>query len=207
MDETNTKSSPITLIIFGLTQQALPQFTVVGDILRAHRVRVQTWFDTIQLVAQSRGPSSFITFRIQPTVDTPAAVSVEGDSRWEINSTSKHTYTFVMSDYQRCRQLWFWGQRQLSIYPLFVSNNNISSPAPHQVSLSIQSLPIADCAAENKKIQGDLVAMVTAILPAHNDKATPTSQVISPSGFLRLWDGTGPSLSDEYVYMFVLAPL
>jgi hypothetical protein len=195
MDETNTKSSPITLIIFGLTQQALPQFTVVGDIIRAHRVRVQTWLDSVQLVAQSRGHSSFITFRIQPTIDT-LATGMEEEKRWEINSTSQHSYTFVMSDYQRCRQLWYWGQRHLALYPLLVSNNN-SNPTLQQQSLSIQSLPIVDYAAENKKIQGDLVAMVTAILPAHKDKATPISQVISPSGFLRLWDGTGPSLSDK----------
>lgn len=184
MDETSTASSPITLVIFGLTLESLPQFTVVGDILRAHRVKVQRWQDNIQLVAQSRGHSSFITFRIQPTITGDAE---EEETRWELHSTSKHSYTFTISDYQRCRQLWYWGQRQLSFHPLLSSSSN---DTPQQQILSIHSLDIAT--AENTKIHGDLIAMVTAILPTPPDKVTSTS----PKGCLRLWDGTGPSLSD-----------
>jgi hypothetical protein len=85
-------------------------------------------------------------------------------------------------DLSRAQNLWSWGQQRLSEHPTM-------SPNCH---LSIAGL---GCGSDNAEVcePGDLTAAVTAIIamPEHLRRRD------TPRGFIRLWDGTGPSRSDS----------
>lgn len=78
--------------------------------------------------------------------------------------------------------LWRWGQRRLAGHPT-VSENCF---------LSIDR--VGDSLNGNREVPtaGDLTAVVTAILPVPEQFRRRDT----PRGYVRLWDGTGPSRSD-----------
>lgn len=80
--------------------------------------------------------------------------------------------------------MWKWGQARLADYPTI-----------HKAS---EKLTISDLARQDQTNDtgdsktGDLTVMVSAILPV--PEALKTTLV--PLGYLRVWDGTGPPVSD-----------
>jgi len=182
----------VTMNIFATEIDRLPKFARAGDVLRAHRVDVQRWKDEIQLLGRARSNSSFVVVRkkydlFEPTTDNDADSDEDeelANERWEQMSTAKQHYSFSAQDQSRCRKLWYWGQRQLSLYPVY--------SAKEQVSLASLDIDVESDKLFAVDVCGDLTAMVTAIIPVPNDKKSPST----PHGYLRLWDGTGPSLSD-----------
>ena len=183
--------SATVLNIFAFNLDELPKFAKVGDVLRAHRVTVQKWKEGIQLLSASKAKSSFVTFRER---EQDHEETIPASTEWEISSTAKNNYTFTLKDYERFLELWSWGQRQLSLKPFNYAGITTAAAtitSSQQITVSISSLDITPNSSELNVINGDLIAMVTAILPI-----PPGASSNSPKGCLRLWDGTGPSLSD-----------
>jgi hypothetical protein len=84
--------------------------------------------------------------------------------------------------------LWKWGQARLANFSTIKQSDQRTL---EQMCLEVDRGMEADNSASNT--MGDFTVMVSGIIPM------PESQksLISPVGFLRVWDGTGPSKSDR----------
>ncbi len=119
--------------------------------------------------------STFTTLRPKPL----AAVAADTHNNWEIQGCQKTP--LVMS---RVSELWEYGQQLLSNHPMV-------DPKFRFTIENISSSNHLDCTSETK--YGDLTLMVANIIPFPASQQTE----LTPKGFLRGWDGTGPPDSDS----------
>jgi hypothetical protein len=91
-------------------------------------------------------------------------------------------------DADRFMDLWKWGQARLANFSTIKQSDQRTL---EQIGLEDDRGMEVDNGASNT--MGDFTVMVSDIIPM------PESQksLISPVGFLRVWDGTGPSKSDR----------
>lgn len=160
----------VTLVLFAKDKSKLPVVKMAGDVICCERVFLQAWRDEPQLCA--RRSSHVVVARFARSRRDGG-----GDNRPSLANS-----------------LWEWGQRRLSAHPTVSPNARLS---------------IAECAWTDRNAiidgsgggggngfeasaQGDLTAAVTAIIPVPECFRRRDT----PRGYVRLWDGTGPSLSD-----------
>jgi len=177
LDDTCGESTdiPIPLIIFCQHRNHLPDLRRAGDVLRLHRVRVQEYKEGLQLMAQRS--TGFTVYR--ESSDSfcfdPGAVFSPGK------------FTLGAGDGRRFHSLSKWGAFCLA----HKSTIKISEQRTLGQVLRQDDAQVGRGDTEQDFI-GDFTVMVTAILPFPRSFKTD----ITPYGFLRVWDGTGPSVSD-----------
>ena len=163
----------VNVNVFAKDKSNLPKIRYAGDVLRLHRVQVQEWNDEIQLLGMRA--SSYVVCR----KDT-----IPGESfGWTLVPTSKSSFDVALSEKKKFASLWKWGQHRISAFPTMKASISFKlSDFQRQDSEKIELF-----GEENAR--GDSTVMVTGIIPAGGNLNVPR-------GFLRVWDGTGPPMSD-----------
>ena len=115
--------------------------------------------------------SSFVVIRPKQNQCFDFDEAIDED-KWIIRSTSA-TYTFDFNDKFISKSLWKIGQSLIS--------STLTGDAIHAKT-------IAEVQAREDEFI-DIIGLVTLLLP--------TTQENGPKGFIRLWDGTGPPVTDR----------
>lgn len=173
-NETELHVPSITLNLFAKDKSELPPVRSAGDVICCQKVLLQEYNNEPQLRAKKN--SNIIVVRPSETR------SFEGTLQ---DSTSPDDWSLSDGRYEvdldLTNSLWRWGQRRLSTHPTMSPNCYI---AISQVSDHVDNFEVS--------VSGDITAVVTSILPTPEHLRRRDT----PRGFLRLWDGTGPSRSD-----------
>jgi len=175
----------ISMNVFNADKAKLPVIRYAGDVIRAHRVAVQEYNGEIQLVG--RRNSSF--YVVRPRNETQMLQNPQGQGLIESYTASKPSILDV-DDYMRMRDLWRWGRKRFSEHPTLHAKDRfvIADMGPSDDGeRAMAGVPI-----ERTINNGDLIAMVTAIIPQPPEQVSDRT----PRAFLRLWDGTGRPESD-----------
>ncbi|KAL7432027.1 hypothetical protein ACHAXM_002879 [Skeletonema potamos] len=167
----------ITLNLFAKHKSELPQVRSAGDVIVCQKVLLQEYNNEPQLRAKKNKNIIVVRPRAARSPDDPL-----------LNSTSPEDWSVSVSDDEKrvvdldlTNALWRWGQLRLSTHPTMSPNCYI---AISQVSDQVDNFEVS--------VSGDITAIVTSILPIPEHLRRRDT----PRGFLRLWDGTGPSRSD-----------
>ena len=175
----------ISMNVFNPDKSKLPVIRRAGDVIRAHRVAVQEYNGEIQLVG--RRNSSF--YVVRPRNERQMLDNPQGQG-WIESYTANKPSILDVDDYLRMRELWRWGQKRFSDHPILHGKErfSIADVGPFDDGeRAMAGVPI-----ERTVNNGDLIAMVTAIIPQPPDQVSDRT----PRAFLRLWDGTGRPESD-----------
>jgi len=171
----------VTLLIFCLRFEDLPQIFCAGDILRVHRVLPQRWNNEVQLL--SRHMSSFTVCRPKATIfeqylnqlsSALQLVPSDHESQWEVDDLKKSPL-----DFARAGQLWRWAQERLA------NHSTINEEFRNNIS-QITEL------GKSQTTHGDLTVMIAGIITIPRE----SRRQHLPRGFLRIWDGSGRPISD-----------
>jgi len=166
-DDNDEKVEHITLVAFRREQELLPKIFSVGDVIRIHRARLQS-FNGTQLQLLIRGRNEY---------NGSCVVLRKDGHRWKAAATAKKTFTFDNSDALKMQSLWNWGHDHSMKKPIINSE--------HKFSIGdIPSMEI-DGTLNSSVKDKDTVVMVTGMYP------NPNFHLPSVYGFLRIWDGTG----------------
>ena len=164
----------ITLNLFAKNKANLPQVRSAGDVICCHKVLLQQYNNEPQLLA--RRNSNIIVIRPREARSPGGSLQnpVSSDD-WSVSEKRNLVGLDLVNE------LWRWGQMRLSTHPTMSPSCYL---AISQVNDHVGNTEVL--------VSGDITAIVTSILPTpkhlrEND---------TPRGFLRLWDGTGPSRSD-----------
>lgn len=136
---------------------------------------VQEWNGNVQILG--RRSSSFVVVR--PQNSEPNAPVND----WSINPTAMGNTIFGAEDTERAAALWHWAQARLASHPTLKPSTKIK----------LSDLSRQDQREPTEETTGDLTVMVSAILHVPDGLKTAST----PSGFLRVWDGTGTPTSDQ----------
>ena len=175
----------ISINIFHPDKSKLPVIRYAGDVIRAHRVAVQEYNGDIQLVG--RRNSSF--YVVRPRNEKLMMENPQGQG-WVESYTASKPSMLDVDDYLRMRDLWRWGRQRFGEHPILHGKERISIADVGPVDdleRAMAGIPI-----ERTVTNGDLIAMVTAIIPQPPEQVSDRT----PRAFLRLWDGTGRPESD-----------
>ena len=174
------KSVTINIFVKFEDKARLPMVRYAGDVVRFHRVKLQRWKDDIQLLGV--GEASYVVFR--GNVDDPDATT-----EMSVFPSSENSVV-TDEDMERGMNVWKWAQRRIRLHATMKAEHSfkLSDVSPQD------STQMEWFGQQRQDSRGDLTCMVTAILPVQHTEATDG---ISPRGFLRLWDGTGPPTSDR----------
>lgn len=175
----------ISINIFHPDKSKLPVIRYAGDVIRAHRVAVQEYNGDIQLVG--RRNSSF--YVVRPRNEKLMMENPQGQG-WVESYTASKPSMLDVDDYLRMRALWCWGRKRFGEHPILHGKERISIADVGPVDdleRAMAGVPI-----ERTVTNGDLIAMVTAIIPQPPEQVSDRT----PRAFLRLWDGTGRPESD-----------
>ena len=164
----------ITLNMFAKHKSELPPVRSAGDVICCQKVLLQEYNNEPQLRAKKNNNIIVVRPRVarSPEESLHNSTSLED---WSV-SDGRHTVDLDLTN-----ALWRWGQRRLSTHPTMSPNCYI---AISQVSDHVDNFEVS--------VSGDITAVVTSILPTPEHLRRSDT----PRGFLRLWDGTGPSRSD-----------
>eukprot|EP00986_Skeletonema_menzelii_P006250 scaffold2358_cov222-Skeletonema_menzelii.AAC.4 len=164
----------ITLNLFAKHKSELPPVRSAGDVICCQKVLLQEYNNEPQLRAKK---SSNIIVARPREARSPDEILQDSTSPedWSL-SDGRHPV-----DLELTNTLWRWGQRRLSSHPTMSPNCYV---AISQVSDHVDNFEVS--------VSGDITAVVTSILPTPEHLRRSDT----PRGFLRLWDGTGPSRSD-----------
>jgi len=161
----------VNIVIFTKKRDELPQLVCAGDVIRMHRVKVQEWKGDIQLMGMRS--SSYAVFHDR-----------------KITPSAKHEFELTPHDEERFEELHAWAQNRFLAYPTMkIAHGFKLRDMRRQDDQTLEAMGDATRGA-----RGDLTAMVTAILPVPPEQRSG----ITPRGFLRIWDGTGPPQSDPW---------
>jgi len=164
----------ITLNLFAKHKLELPPVRSAGDVICCQKVLLQEYNNEPQLRAKKNSNIIVVRPRVARSPEEPLHNSTSpGD--WSV-SDGRQTVDLDLTN-----ALWRWGQLRLANHPTMSPNCYI---AISQVSDHVDNFEVS--------VSGDITAVVTSILaiPEHLRRRD------TPRGFLRLWDGTGPSRSD-----------
>jgi len=168
----------VTLMLFSKDKSKLPIVRSAGDVILCDNVSLQSWNGEAQLMS-NKGVSKLVIIRPSQarTPDNPSLPNSILPDGWSSigDRLGSIQYPYV-------NNLWLWGQQRLAAHPTMSPN----------CYLSIGGVGDSNNSNVETSVSGDLTAAVTAIIPMpenlrHRD---------TPRGFIRLWDGTGPSRSD-----------
>ena len=168
--------SSISTNIFCKHKEDLPTLLYAGDVLRIHRAKVETYKGELQLCGKTK--ASYVVFR----GDNENLAS----HHWKIIPTSKVGYKLTDSDKQRFIQLWQWGALRLFKEPTMRDEN--------KVYLSGLKRQEDEDQLDTRPTGIDMTVMICAIITVPPEQRTN----VSPRGFLRVWDGTGPPICDPF---------
>jgi len=176
------ESTSVVMNIFVTSMNKLPHFSGMGNVLCAHRVMVQEYNGAVQLVG-NKDFSSFLTI-LPKCPDTPDAERLDAE-HWNVLATAEKSYSFSPDEEVRSLALWEWGQNRIRDHAtmneeqqFFISKlGNTYDQKKHHVN-----------------VHGDATVMITSIIPIPSEARDNTS----PYGFLRVWDGSGPSIIDRH---------
>mmetsp|Transcript_8020 Transcript_8020/g.11908 ORF Transcript_8020/g.11908 Transcript_8020/m.11908 type:complete len:691 (-) Transcript_8020:386-2458(-) len=179
IDDTKSSKEAVALNMFLGRDSKLPALLKAGDVIRAHRVKVQEFNSRIQLLGFKE--SSYVVIRkSDPYSDCNWFSDDQMEmSEWQVESTAKKEYTFTLTDCFLSRCLWKFGQ-------YFIINN---STILEEHKSTIASF---DHGAEGSEVNFDMTALVTMVIPIPATERGP----MAPRGYLRIWDGTGPPITD-----------
>jgi hypothetical protein len=168
----------VTLMLFSKDKSKLPIVRSAGDVILCDKVTLQSWNGEAQLMS-NKGVSKIVIIRPsqERTPDNPSLPTSILPDDWSSigDRLGSIQYPYV-------KNLWLWGQQRLATHPTMSPN----------CYLSIGGVGDSNNSIAETSVSGDLTAAVTSIIPMpenlrHRD---------TPRGFIRLWDGTGPSRSD-----------
>ncbi len=175
-DDSFVQSIVINIFVGYKQKERLPQLLFAGDVMLLHDVELSTWKDEEQLMG--RKSSRYIVYRDDYQGPKPQDV---------VNATVLPPGTSLTPQQRaRMQELWKWAQRRFLLHA--------SMKLAHSFKLSDMKLQGTQSSAAEGEVEGDLCVMVTAIIPMPEELRQPTN----PSGFLRVWDGTGPPISDPW---------
>lgn len=161
----------VSINIFTKKRDALPDIRRAGEVLRLHRVIVQEWKDEIQLLG--RYASSYVVFR---------------DSR--LGPTAGHEFEMTPEDEDRFNELSEWAQKRFLSHPTMKISRSFE--IAEMARQDDNDVAMLGAGSTTRGDRGDLTAMVAAIIGVPEEQRTG----ITPRGYLRIWDGTGPPVSD-----------
>lgn len=168
----------VNLNIFAKHREDLPDLRCAGDVLRAHRVKLQEWNDEMQLLGLRA--SSYVTFRSN-------SVNIPGDeSDYVIIPTAKNVFTNTAEDKCVFVKHWKWARNRLYSYATMKESQSFKL-----CDMGRQGYNQMDLYMDGNT-RGDLTVIVTAVIPYPPEVASSST----PKGFLRVWDGTGLPESD-----------
>ena len=173
----------ITLMLFTKEKSKLPVIQSAGDVICCEKVVLQAWSGEPQLCSKKH-VSKFVVVRSgKSSFSGREHESSNNIKDWRMSCQCHDSCVGQHPglDLPRAQNLWNWGQTRISEHPTM-------SPNCH---LSIAGVGDHNDNAEISE-PGDLTAAVTAIIPMPEHLRRRDT----PRGFIRLWDGTGPSRSD-----------
>ena len=197
----------VVLNAFNSDPARLPVALRAGDVLRCHRVGVQTWrpppkWDdkkaeaveqeaVVQLVTNKA--SSFVVLSRPPagTADAEAEAAKVGGEKgaldgWTFFSTAKDSFSFALSDADRVRKLWAWAATELAD-----AGGQMDKDKQFSLGQMNDEFERTATVVDPTTVSGDLTCLVCSVI-----KNADVGDGSAPYGFLRVWDGTGPSKSD-----------
>lgn len=159
----------VTLCVFVNRKEELPDVRQAGDVLRLKCVGVQVYNNQMQLLATT-GRESTITV-IRPIESA--------DDSWQFEASPEGIHEAV--DVERYKKLWEWGQQRMFNYPTM---------------RTVSRFKIADIGRTG--VNAETGKQDATVMVASMFESPPTqSDYPLPRGFLRIWDGTGESQSDN----------
>lgn len=166
----------INIFVGHKQKERLPQLLYAGDVLLLHDVELSTWKDEEQLTG--RNNSRYIVYRDE----------YQGPKPQDVVHATVSPPEAPLPPEQRARMetLWRWAQRRFLLHA--------SMKLAHSFKLCDMKLQGTTSSVTGTEVEGDLCVMVTAVIPIPDELRQPTN----PSGFLRVWDGTGPPISDPW---------
>ena len=172
----------ITLMIFSKDKSKLPVVRAAGDVICCEKVILQAWNGDAQLCARThRGSNIVVVNPAQPRRPGDEIQNLPSSlNDWSASPSSGVTHS--IRHLPLVNSLWRWGQQRLSSHPTMSPN----------CYLSIAGVGGDDSENIEVSASGDLTAVVTAIIPTPQHLRRRDT----PRGYIRLWDGTGPSRSD-----------
>ena len=214
----SSQERKMTLNIFAKNKNSLPSLSCAGNVLRCHRIQLQEWNDDIQLIGLQY--SSFVVVRRKQPINSFQLSEINHNTimnnignhekkshceylhdydplpeeDWISFSTAKKSSSsFNFAHRHHCRELWLWGLLRLSMFDTTshsVQKLTIAKLETTAVILENESAALIQNQNPHTEVNGDLTVMITNIIT--NDDGLPHT----PMGFLRVWDGTGASITD-----------
>ena len=180
-----------TLVIFSKDLRLLPAIRSAGDVIYCERVILQEYEGEAQLVTYSSRRTAKIIIARPHRNRRPDDREMNNSilpNDWAVSCSCHETDDEAHStlNWQLLNNLWTWGQHRLAAHPTMspLCHLSIGEFGEHNNNGNNHSFEVP--------ISGDLTAAVTAIIPMpEHSRGRDT-----PRGYIRLWDGTGPSLSD-----------
>jgi len=173
-------------------------FCNAGDIIRCHRILIQNYNGDLQLCARHFS-SIVVAHPKQPLQILEKSRSHSQNeareffSDWDFITVSKY-FSFDPLHGKRFQELWTWGQHRLSIYPTSFDQDQHCTISQLETNCVILEAEKAAGLEKNRnphvEVAGDMTVMITDIVPMID-----TLQHL-PKGYLRVWDGTGASMTD-----------
>lgn len=189
----------VTLMIFSKDKAKLPLIKSAGDVICCEKVILQAWNGDAQLCARIHQRSNIVVFSPkQPRCPGDKIINSTSPTDWSVSSSSVRNNINSNDETSAAAQnnntnnlplvnnLYRWGQKRLSNHPTVSPN----------CYLSIAGLGgNSDNDNNNHRevsTSGDMTAVVTSIIAIPEELRRRDT----PRGYIRLWDGTGPSQSD-----------
>jgi Telomeric single stranded DNA binding POT1/CDC13 len=164
------KSNNVNIFVDCKMGYLLPKLRESGDVVLMRNLELDKFNGEIQLVGHKRGSASYACYR-----------------RKDKNVMDKDG--FSDAEAKRVDELWTWGQKRLRLHATMKQEHRFrirdvfpQNDTRRNASISLETAN-----------RGDMFALITAIIPWDDDSAPPPK----PKGFLRVWDGTGESTSDN----------
>ncbi len=160
--------STLSITLFNKNKDSLPRISCAGDIIRCHRIVSNKWHDSMQLNSLKWSTNTTVNGRRDN----------DGHIVWRSDGCKKTP--LAMS---RVKELWEYGQS------LFSKQSAVNRAFRIMIE-NVEIVPESN--NDPRKDYGDMIAMVANVIPFPISLQSPTS----PRGFIRAWDGTGPSSTD-----------
>jgi hypothetical protein len=190
----------VTLNLFERDRARLPVIEAAGDVVCCEGVVLQEWQGEPQLCGWGRG-SHVVVVRPartrRPGDGAPCASTRPGD--YTVSSSRRPSALAGSAlasgegvlHWPLIDHLWRWGQWRLASHPTMSARCALSLTGAGECHAR-NSHGHGDGRRFEEAAAGDLTAAVTAIVPVPERWRRRDT----PRGYLRLWDGTGPSRSD-----------
>ena len=165
-DSCSEAESSVVLNVFHDDVRKIPICAKAGDVIRCHRVKVQSYKESIQLLGVKE--SSFNVARRttnSPLSEIAAEKGALDINHWEVNSTALVSTVFTVAHGSKFRTMWVWAQKRLRTMPTVVNDLKFSIDG-------ISEDVVGPTATDHNEICGDITCMVTAVIPVPPDQVS-----------------------------------